>query len=170
MRSKHRPLIAICTIVAVITVAVSAVTAAVDDIHRDRYLKEKVSEGAVNIPVLAQVTYRDALASIAAGNEELGCDQLQRALLYDPNYPDVYFTLARIKARALEPDAPVYFVLALGALWQSFDLQRFIALNGAALLILVFFTLSLIVSAAYAIKYFPYAAHKLKAPSNNTPL
>ncbi|UCH82603.1 MAG: tetratricopeptide repeat protein [Candidatus Latescibacterota bacterium] len=162
MRSKHRPLIAICTIVVVVAVAASAATAAVDDIHRARYLEEKVSEGAVKIPVLAQVTYRDALASIDAGNGELAREQLHRSLLYDPDYADVYFTLARIKARALELDAPFYFMLALGALWRSFDSQRFMALNGAALLILVFFTLSLIVSAAYAIKYFPYAAHKLK--------
>ena len=119
MGKKHRRRIALCTILAVIVTA-SAAAAAVDNTHRTRYLEQKVLEGAVNVPVLAQCAYRDALTSLASGDADLAQNQLQQALLYDPDYSDAYFTLARLKLRAFEPDAPVYLIQAISALWRDF--------------------------------------------------
>ena len=89
MGKKHPCRMAFCTIIAVI-IAASGATAAADDTHRARYLEQKVFEGAVKVPVLAQIAYRDALTSIAAGDNELAQSQLKQALIYDPDYPDTY--------------------------------------------------------------------------------
>ncbi|UCG52366.1 MAG: tetratricopeptide repeat protein [Candidatus Latescibacterota bacterium] len=162
MGTKHRARIAFCTVFLLVLVTAVRANGAAEDLNRDLYLKNEISNGAIRVPVLARIAYHDALKSIAAGARDEAERELRRALTYDPDYPDAYFTLARLKVRRLEPDAPTYLIEGFSALWRNFRVQKYVALGGAATLALVLLTLSLAICVALAIKYLPYVAHKLK--------
>ena len=118
------PGIAICTILALTFLAASAVEAEAGvSANRDLYRSEQVINGAGKIPVLAQMSYRNALAALENGEKEQAQKHLHLALRYDPDYTDAYFTLARIKATQLKPDAPVYFIQAIQIDISSFAIS-----------------------------------------------
>ena len=65
--------------------------------------------------MLARLSYRRAVLELQQGNVEAAEEHLRQALKFDPRYPDAYFTLARIKARQFDVEAPVYLALAINA-------------------------------------------------------
>ncbi len=125
------------------------------------YRSEQVENGARKIPILAQMSYRNALAALDDGDKVQAEKQLLLAIRYDPDYSDAYFTLARIKALSLQPDAPVYLFQAVESLWRTFRTQKLLAVNGAAAVSFVLIALNLLACLAFAIKYLPFVAHKL---------
>jgi tetratricopeptide (TPR) repeat protein len=130
--------------------------------NRDLYRSEQVTNGARTLPVLAQIAYRNALADLENGDSESAQKQLRLALRYDPEYSDAYFTMARIRAVELEPDAPVYLIQALEALLRTFRTQKLLAVNGAAALTFLLIALNIVACFAFAVKYLPFIAHKLR--------
>lgn len=157
------PGIAICTILALTFLAAPAAEAGAGvSANRDLYRSGQVINGARTIPVLAQMSYRNALNALKNGDKDQAQKHLHLALRYDPDYTDAYFTLARIKATKLESDSPVYFIQAVESLWRTFRTQKLLAVNGAALLAFLLIALNIVACFAFAVKYLPFVAHKLR--------
>ena len=154
--------IAICTILTLTLLGAARVESRPDGaVNRDAYRHDQVTKGARTVPVLAQLAYRDALASLENGDRNRAEKQLRQALRFDPHYTDAYWTLARLKSIQFDMDAPIYLAQAIGSLWGSFRNQRLLALNGTAMFALALITLNLVVCFAFSVRYLPYVAHKL---------
>lgn len=154
-----RPTVAICMILGSIVLAIHVTDARAG---ASLYRSEQLENGARKIPILAQMSYRNALNALEEGDKVQAEKQLLLALRYDPHYTDAYFTLARIKLLGLKPDAPVYMIKAVESLWQTFHAQKLLAVNGAAALSLMLIALNLLACLAFSIKYLPFVAHKLR--------
>jgi tetratricopeptide (TPR) repeat protein len=160
---RGRAVIAFCT-VAVIA-AVHAVTfvpgahAGAENVAR--HVEKQLRTGAVSLPVDAEVAYNDALVAIGKGDMAKAKTDLQSAIALAPHFTDSYFTLARIEARRLSPDAIFWFVEGVIITARSYDAQSLFAANAGIALLFIFLIASGIVSLAMAIRYFPFLAHRL---------
>jgi Tfp pilus assembly protein PilF len=103
MRRARRTLVAICTAAAIPALWAAVATAGPADLAR--YQDRELHKGAITLPVAAAMEYRYALASLRKGAREEAKQHLMSALELRPRYPDASFTLARIYARELNPEA-----------------------------------------------------------------
>jgi tetratricopeptide (TPR) repeat protein len=129
--------------------------------HLAGYQDEKLAAGAVTLRVPAQVQYRMALAHMARGDKEAAEKSLRTALSLAPRYSDAYFTLAKLHAMRLSPDAVYYFVEGVAVQLRRFDGQRVLALNAVIGAVLVLMVASGIVWIALAVRYLPFIAHRI---------
>ncbi len=135
--------------------------------HLVAYEEELLRTGAVTIPVAAQVEYRQALAVLSQGDRKGAEKRLRAALSLAPRYSDPYFTLARLHAARLSPDAVYYVVEGVAVQLKTFDGQRSLALNAIVGTTLVLLLASAIVWIALAVRYFPFIAHRIAESARN---
>ncbi len=160
--------LAFCTIlVLVLSIAKAEGDATPSDETYEKYRRERLSVGAQTFPLIAQLTHKQALEALRSGNTDHAVTLLKEAQQLDPNYADLYFTLARIKAKQRSSDTLYYLSKAFTALWTSFHHQRLFVLNGILLLLLTSAVLSVIYCFAFFIKYLPFATHKLREVLTN---
>ena len=126
-----------------------------------RYRSARVSAGAKTLPVLARLSYKAALAELHDGEVEAAEKQLLAATEYDPQYADPYFTLAQLKFRQFDPEGAILLMQAFIALSNDFSMQSLFLLNAIVAVPYILILVTLIVCLALAIKYLPFAAHRL---------
>jgi Tfp pilus assembly protein PilF len=159
---KVWPWFAFCTLLAVASVvSAGAARATPESANLDRYLRDEIRRGARTIAVLAHVEYGLATEAAAAGESDRAEEHLRTALRYDPDYSDSYFALARLYVKRARPEAGVYFVQGLLSLGKTFRGQARLAVDTASTFSYILLVVNLVVCVAFAIKYLPYAAHKL---------
>lgn len=129
--------------------------------HVAAYQEEQLRNGAVTLPVSAQVQYRQALAQLARGERDAAEVSLRTAISLAPRYSDAYFTLARLHAKRFHPDAVYYMVEGFAAQLKTFDGQRVLVLNALVTATLILLVASGIVWIALAVRYFPFIAHRI---------
>ncbi len=125
------------------------------------YQENHIRDGAVTLPVVAQVYYRYALAQIGKGDDDGAMASLRTALTFAPHHSDAYFTLARLHAQRFSPDAVYYFVEGFLCQFRTFDGQRALVLNILVSTTLILLLASAIVWIALAVRYFPFLAHRI---------
>ncbi|HEX5133090.1 MAG TPA: tetratricopeptide repeat protein, partial [Candidatus Krumholzibacteria bacterium] len=157
---SKRTLIAICTGAAM--AALWSATACAGPAEFARYQETMLNQGALTLPVAANIEYERGLAAIADGKLEAATEHLQAALALRPQYPDAHFTLARVYARQFNPDAVYHFVQGFVVTATAFASQRALAVNGVVILVLVLLFASGIVWISLAVRYFPFLAHTLE--------
>ena len=126
------------------------------------YHERQVNQGAKKLPVLARLAYRDAILELREGHTERAEEYLTQALTFYPDYPDVYFTLAGIRLRQFNFEATVLLVQGVGALIRDFHSQSLLVVNIFVFIPYLLILVSLITCIAFAIKYLPFAAHKVR--------
>ncbi len=126
------------------------------------YQAGSIERGDTDFPILAQLLYRDALKSIQNGDKDKAISILSRAVELYPEYPDAYFTMARLTAFDFNGEALLYLLYAFNAIRNSFHYQSLLLFNILLLAILVLVLVSSILTAALTIKYLPFSAHRLK--------
>jgi tetratricopeptide (TPR) repeat protein len=155
--------LAFCTAVSILITVPSIISGKISDAENlSGYQREQISLGAPTFPVLAQQAYRAALKDLRAGRPAEAEKQLKRAQELDPNFPDVYFTLARIKLTQFSSDVLFYLVKAFSLIAGQFRYQSLLLINTVIVIILLLIMLSGIFCIAFMIKYLPFAAHQLK--------
>ena len=125
------------------------------------YQENQIRDGAVTLPVVAQVYYRHAIGQIESGDDEGAITSLRTALTFAPNHSDAYFTLARLHAKRFSPESVYYFTEGFLSQLRSFDGQRWFALNLLTSATLILLLASSIVWIALAVRYFPFIAHRI---------
>ena len=135
--------------------------------HLAQYQEDQLRNGAVTLPVAAQVQYRQAIAALEKGDRETALKNLRSALSLAPHFSDAYFTMARLHAQRFHPDAIFYFVEAVTAQLKTFDGQRVLALNALVAMTLVLLVAAAIVWIALAVRYFPFIAHRIAESARN---
>ena len=160
LRRKAR---AFCTCIAIALVGLVA-TAGPAPAAPERlaaHTEAQLRAGAVSLPLDAEIEYANALAAIRHGDLPGAKKFLESSIALAPTFTDSYFTLARVEARRLSPDAIFWFVEGVVISARSFEAQSIFAANGAIILMLSFLIASTVVWIAFAIRYFPFLAHRL---------
>jgi len=161
--SLRRGVLAFCT-VAVVTAAAVAVwtpTAVASPEDVARHVDHQLRAGAVSLPLDAELEYAYALASISKGDLEGARKHLQSSIALAPHFTDSYFTLARIEARRLSPDAIFWFVQGVVISMRSFEAQSLFVANASLAIVFIFLIASGILWLTLALRYFPFLAHRL---------
>jgi len=125
------------------------------------HTEAQVATGAVSLPLNAEVEYAHALAAIRKGDLAAAKKRLESSIALAPTFTDSYFTLARLEARRLSPDAFFWLVQGVVVSAHSFEAQSAFAVNAAIILLLMFLIASGVVWIALAIRYLPFLAHRL---------
>lgn len=163
MKTSHGSARAICTFVCLGMLLTAPTTPrAGEPENLARYRDVRVSAGAKTLPVLAREAYRDAITDLGEGKIEAAEKHLLLALQYDPQYSDPHFTLARLKLRQSDPEAMVYAIEGFASLWQSYSMQSLLVLNSVVVVPFILIVVSFIVCLALAVKYLPFAAHRVR--------
>jgi tetratricopeptide (TPR) repeat protein len=150
--------LAFCTCAAIGAWAPASLATPVDfAAHTEAQLRA----GAVSLPLNAEVEYAHALAAIREGDFGAARQSLEASIALAPHFTDSYFTLARVEARRLSPDAIYWLVQGVVVSARSYEAQAVFAANAAITLTLVFLLASGIVWIALAIRYFPFLAHRI---------
>jgi tetratricopeptide (TPR) repeat protein len=126
-----------------------------------RHIERQLASGAVSLPLDAEAEYTWALSAIQKGELEEAKKHLESSIALSPHFTDSYFTLARLEARRLSPDAIYYFAQGVVVTARSFEAQSLFAANAAVALLLVFLVSSGILWFTLALRYFPLLAHRL---------
>jgi tetratricopeptide (TPR) repeat protein len=154
---------AICTVACVVLLRPDRALADTPDRYQiARYRQAQLAAGAKTLPLAARLAYRDAVADLRDGDTVAAEKHLFEALTYDPQYADPYLTLTRVKAAQFDPEAAVYFLQAFAAIVRNFSAQSLLALNVALAIPYVLTLVCLIVCLALALKYLPFAAHRVR--------
>jgi tetratricopeptide (TPR) repeat protein len=109
----------------------------------------------------AQLMQERALRKLDEGDIQTAEKLLIQSIEMDPNYPDPYFTLAKIKVRQFSSDTFYYFTKAVVTLLKNFRYQRLLVLNGILFSLLAFALIAAIFCITFTLKYLPFTAHKL---------
>jgi Tfp pilus assembly protein PilF len=161
LKSIVRKGLAFCTILlAAMSIAQVGHGTALSDSYSD-YREEQIARGAQTFPLAAQLLQERALRTLQEGDPRAAEKMLVQASEMDPNYPDPYFTLAKIKARQLSSDTFYYLTRAVATLLDNFRYQRLLVLNGILFTVLGAALIALIFCIAFTLKYLPFTAHKL---------
>ncbi|MBI4719911.1 MAG: hypothetical protein HY770_01495, partial [Chitinivibrionia bacterium] len=124
-------ILAFCTVAALLTLGANASPArASNDTHLDAYKRKQLSRGAAQLPVVAQVLYRQAMAALEDGKKQEAEDLLLQAVRMNPDFPDAYFTLARLKGLSFDGEALFFLARAFDSIRRSFHYQSLLAVNG----------------------------------------
>lgn len=159
MGRPRRTLVAICTATAL--AALWAPAAPADPAQIARYQERELNRGAVTLPVAASLEYRAATAALASGDRAAAKKHLEKALALRPRFADAHFTLARVLARDLDPEAVYHVVQGVAVLATTFEAQRAFATNAVTTFALVLIVASGIFWLALAVRYFPFIAHRI---------
>jgi len=163
MSSLRRAMLALCTLAlvsaAVLCVHTPAACASPENVAR--HVDQQLRAGAVSLPLDAEVEYAAALESIHHGDLPAAKKHLQTSIALAPHFTDSYFTLARLEARRLSPDAIFWFAQGVVITTRSFDAQSLFAANAGVAIMLIFLITSGIVWLALVLRYFPFLAHRL---------
>jgi tetratricopeptide (TPR) repeat protein len=124
------------------------------------HTEQQIQAGAVSLPLDAELEYDAALTAIRKGDLAAAKEHLESSIALAPLFTDSYFTLARIEARRLSPDAVYWLSQGVVVTARSFEAQSLFAANAGITLMLVFLIASGIVWIALAIRYFPFVAHR----------
>jgi len=161
LKSIVRKGLAICTILLAVTcIAQAGIDSGSPDPYPN-YRQEQISLGAQTFPLAAQLLKERADREIRRGDRIAAEKLLMQALEMDPNYPDPYFALAKIKALRLSADAFFYVTKGFTILFKNFRYQRLLVLNGILFLLLTAALVAAIFCVAFTLKYLPFTAHKL---------
>jgi Tfp pilus assembly protein PilF len=159
MSRARRTLVAICSACALAALWVAVAPAGPAEFAR--YQEREFNNGAVTLRVAAGVEYQYALDAMGRGERGEAVAHLQNALSLRPRFADAHFTLARLRARELNPEAVYHFVQGVTIAATTFESQRFLAVNGAVTFALVLILASGIVWIALAVRYFSFIAHSV---------
>jgi hypothetical protein len=157
-----RAVLAFCTassIVAAIVAAQAPAFAAPENVAR--HVEQQLRTGAVSLPLDAEVEYAAALAASRHGDLNEARKHLQASIALAPHFTDSYFTLARLEARRLSPDAIYWFAQGVIITTRSFEAQSLFAANAGIAIMLIFLITSAIVWLALVLRYYPFLAHRL---------
>jgi len=122
-------------------------------------LEQMRNAGQVRALAPAQARYREALESLAKGNDAEAARLLAAAAEFDPEYPDPHFTLARALAFKNPERAVGELGEALRIVGRSYSWQRHLLAN-ALTAFLVVWTLSLLVAiAGITLRHLPHLNH-----------
>lgn len=162
-RPYGRAVLAICTAALVFGVIAAAhpAPALASAENLARHVDQQLRAGAVSLPLDAEVEYAAALDAIGQGKLEDAKKHLQSSIELAPHFTDSYFTLARIEARRLSPDAIFWFVQGVITTTRSFEAQSLFAANAGIAIMLIFLIGSGIIWLSLALRYFPFIAHRL---------
>jgi tetratricopeptide (TPR) repeat protein len=163
MNPYRRAVLAICTVAAIVVALVAAhapaAVAAPENVAR--HVEQELHAGAVSLPLDAEVEYADALAAIHKGDLEAAKKHLQSSIALAPHFTDSYYTLARLEARRLSPDAIYWLAQGVIITTRSFEAQSLFAANGGIAIMLIFLITSGIVWLSIVLRYFPFLAHRI---------
>ncbi|MDH4036020.1 MAG: tetratricopeptide repeat protein [Candidatus Krumholzibacteria bacterium] len=159
MSRTRRTLVAICSACAIAVLWVAVAPAGPAEFAR--YQQQELNYGAVTLRVAAVIEYQYALDAIERGERDNAATHLQNALQLRPRFADAHFTLARVRAREMNPEAVYHFVQGVVIAATTFESQRFLAINSVVTLALVLILASGIVWIALAVRYFPFIAHSV---------
>jgi len=146
---------------------VERATAEASEENFSHYQRTRMQWGATALPLSAQIEYTRALASIKQGDHEAAEYHLASALSLDPDFPDAYFTLSKVKFRKFNSDALYYMVGGIRALWNNFAAQGLLVLNIVLIASLILIMVSSVVCLAFAARYLPFVAHRLSEYLSN---
>jgi Tfp pilus assembly protein PilF len=160
---RARAPVAFCTaaLIAVLMALVHAPAACASPENVARHADRQLLAGAVSLPLDAELEYGYALAALGKGDLAGAREHLHSSIALAPHFTDSYFTLARIEARRLSPDAIFWFVQGVVISTRSFQAQSLFAANAAIAIMLIFLIASGIVYAAFVLRYLPFLAHRL---------
>lgn len=158
MRPLRHIVLAFCTAALI---GAGAGTAAASPENVAAHAESRLRAGAVELPLHAELAYSRALDAIGRGDLDAAKESLESAIALAPHFTDSYFTLARVEARRFSPDAIYWLVQGVVITTRSFDAQAAFLVNAGLVILLVFLVASAIVWVAFAIRYFPFLAHRL---------
>lgn len=160
---RARVTLAFCTValIAAVVGVFHAPAAFANAENVARHVEEQLRAGAVSLPLDAEIEYVDALTAIGEGDLAAAKEHLESSIALAPHFTDSYFTLARIEARRLSPDAIFWFAQGVSISARSFEAQSLFAANAGIALLMIFLIASAITWLAMALRYFPFMAHRL---------
>ena len=162
MNLGTRQSFAFCTLCIIVLCGGVAQGASVADSENfAEYTWVRTQWGATTLPIGAQLLYRDAIAELHVGNVDAAVTLLKQASALDPNYPDPYLTLSKIKFRQFDSDALHYFVRGVSLSARGFPYQSLLVVNTMIVLVLLLILVTTIVGMAFAFRYLPFMAHRL---------
>ncbi|HKW13343.1 MAG TPA: tetratricopeptide repeat protein [Candidatus Krumholzibacteria bacterium] len=163
MRPGKRAVQAFCTVLLVLAsiLAVHVPIAFAAEANLSRHVDQELRAGAVSLPLDAEVEYAAALDDIGHGKLDDAKKHLQSSIALAPHFTDSYFTLARLEARRLSPDAIFWLVQGVVVTTRSFEAQSLFLANAGVAIMLIFLITSGIVWLALALRYFPFLAHRI---------
>jgi len=126
------------------------------------YQQIQLTRGARDLPVLAQLEYREAIEFLQQGDRATAEQRLASAMSLDPGFADPYFTMSGLKLRDFSFDAAVYLIEGVTLASRDFHTQGRFIINFMTLVPYVLILVSLIFCIAMAIRYLPFAAHRIK--------
>jgi tetratricopeptide (TPR) repeat protein len=126
-----------------------------------RHVERELRAGAVALPLDAEIAYAAALDEIRHGKLDDARKHLQSSIALAPHFTDSYFTLARLEARRLSPDAVFWFVQGVVVTTRSFQAESLFAANAALAVVLIFLITSGVMWLALVLRYFPFLAHRV---------
>lgn len=126
------------------------------------YRHAQLSRGARDLPVLAQLEYREAIEFLQQGDRATAEQRLESAMSLNPSFADPYFTMAGLKFGDFSFDAAVYLIEGVTLAIQDFHTQGQLIINFMTFVPYVLILVSLIFCIAMAIRYLPFAAHRVK--------
>jgi tetratricopeptide (TPR) repeat protein len=150
-----------CLAIALLGLAATAGPAPASPEGLAAHTNAQLRAGAVSLPLDAEIEYTSGLTAIRHGDLAGAKKHLESSIALAPHFTDAYFTLARVDARRLSPDAIFWLVEGVVISARSFDAQSIFAANAAIVIMLAFLIASAIVWAAFAIRYLPFLAHRL---------
>jgi tetratricopeptide (TPR) repeat protein len=163
MSTRAGAVLAFCTALlvagAILVGHAPAVFAAEENISR--HVDQELRAGAVSLPLDAELEYAAALDDIHHGKLDEAKKRLQSSIALAPHFTDSYFTLARLEARRLSPDAIFWLVQGVVVTTRSFDAQSLFFANTGVAVMLIFLITSAIVWLALVLRYFPFLAHRI---------
>ena len=150
---------ALVVLVALVASYAPAACAAPENVAR--HVDQQLRAGAVSLPLDAEVEYAAALDDARHGKLDGARAHLKSAIALAPHFTDSYFTLARLEARRLSPDAIFWFAQGVIVTTRSFEAQSLFAANAGVAIMLIFLITSGIVYLALVLRYFPFLAHRI---------
>jgi Tfp pilus assembly protein PilF/TM2 domain-containing membrane protein YozV len=154
---------AFCTALLVLATILAARTATAQTVEANlaRHVDQQLKAGAVSLPLDAEVEYATALDQLRHGKLDDAKKHLQSSIALAPHFTDAYFTLARLEARRLSPDAIYWLVQGVIITTRSFEAQSLFLANAGVAIMLIFLITSGIMWLALVLRYFPFLAHRL---------
>ena len=163
LRPGTRAVQAFCTVLLALAsiLATHVPVALAAEANLSRHVDQELRAGAVSLPLDAEVEYAAALDDIQHGKLDDAKKHLQSSIALAPHFTDSYFTLARLEARRLSPDAIFWLVQGVVVTTRSFEAQSLFLANAGMALMLIFLITSGIVWLALVLRYFPFLAHRI---------
>ena len=136
-----------------------AIAAPLDDAAIAAALETKYDRGVARDLPMAQACYREALERNAAGARPEAIRLLEAASLFDPDYPDPHFTIARLLVTSEPGRAVGEAAEAFRILGRSYPWQRHLLANAVTALVVVWMLSLLLAVVGIVFRHLPHLVH-----------